>query len=232
MTVAKKVKAWKSKIVPGKAYSIDEALGLVKEFATAKFNESVDVAVNLGIDASKSDQQVRGSTVMPHGTGKTVRVAVFTSGKNQEVAKAAGADLVGLEDLAEKVKAGEINFDRVIASPDAMRVVGQLGQILGPRGLMPNPKVGTVTPDVATAVKNAKSGQVTYRVDKAGVIHATIGKAKFEPLALRENLQTLVADLQKAKPASSKGIYLKRVTLSSTMGPGVIVDHSTLSAAT
>jgi large subunit ribosomal protein L1 len=227
MTVAKKVKTWKSKIVPGKAYTIDEALGLVKEFATAKFNESVDVAVNLGIDASKSDQQVRGSTVMPHGTGKTVRVAVFTSGKNQEIARAAGADLVGLEDLAEKVKAGEINFDRVIASPDAMRVVGQLGQILGPRGLMPNPKVGTVTPDVATAVKNAKSGQVTYRVDKAGVIHATIGKAKFEPLALRENLQALVADLQKAKPASSKGIYLKRVTLSSTMGPGVIVDHST-----
>ena len=228
MTVAKKVKTWKSKLVPGKAYSIDEALGLVKEFATAKFNESVDVAVNLGIDASKSDQQVRGSTVMPHGTGKTVRVAVFTSGKNQEIARAAGADLVGLEDLAEKVKAGEINFDRVIASPDAMRIVGQLGQILGPRGLMPNPKVGTVTPDVATAVKNAKSGQVTYRVDKAGVIHATIGKAKFEPLALRENLQALVADLQKAKPASSKGIYLKRVTLSSTMGPGVIVDHSTL----
>jgi len=227
--VAKRVKAWKSKIVPGKAYSIDEALGLVKEFAKAKFNESVDVAVNLGIDASKSDQQVRGSTVMPHGTGKTVRVAVFTSGKNQEVAKAAGADLVGLEDLAEKVKAGQIDFDRVIASPDAMRVVGQLGQILGPRGLMPNPKVGTVTPDVATAVKNAKSGQVTYRVDKAGVIHATIGKAKFEPLALRENLQALMADLQKAKPASSKGIYLKRVTLSSTMGPGVIVDHSTLS---
>jgi large subunit ribosomal protein L1 len=228
MTVAKKVKTWKSKILPGKAYAIDEALGLVKEFATAKFNESVDVAVNLGIDASKSDQQVRGSTVMPHGTGKTVRVAVFTSGKNQEIAKAAGADLVGLEDLAEKVKAGEINFDRVIASPDAMRVVGQLGQILGPRGLMPNPKVGTVTPDVATAVKNAKSGQVTYRVDKAGVIHATIGKAKFEPLALRENLQALMADLQKAKPASSKGIYLKRITLSSTMGPGVVVDHSTL----
>ena len=231
MTVtAKRIKAWKDKIVPGKAYPIDEALGLVKEFAKAKFNESVDVAVNLGIDASKSDQQVRGSTVMPHGTGKTVRVAVFTSGKNQEVAKAAGADLVGLEDLAEKVKAGQIDFDRVIASPDAMRVVGQLGQILGPRGLMPNPKVGTVTPDVATAVKNAKSGQVTYRVDKAGVIHATIGKAQFEPLALRENLQALMADLQKAKPASSKGIYLKRVTLSSTMGPGVIVDHSTLSA--
>jgi large subunit ribosomal protein L1 len=228
VAVAKRIKTWKDKIVPGKAYPIDEALGLVKEFARAKFNESVDVAVNLGIDATKSDQQVRGSTVMPHGTGKTVRVAVFTSGKNQEVAKAAGADLVGLEDLAEKVKAGQIDFDRVIASPDAMRVVGQLGQILGPRGLMPNPKVGTVTTDVATAVKNAKSGQVTYRVDKAGIIHATIGKAGFEPNALRENLQALMADLAKAKPSSSKGIYLKRVTLSSTMGPGVIVDHSTL----
>ncbi|MDQ2639994.1 MAG: 50S ribosomal protein L1 [Pseudomonadota bacterium] len=229
MTVtAKRMKTWKSKIVPGKAYSIDEALGLVKEFAKAKFSESVDVAVNLGIDATKSDQQVRGSTVMPHGIGKTVRVAVFTSGKNQEAAKAAGADLVGMEDLAEKVKAGEINFDVVVASPDAMRVVGQLGQILGPRGLMPNPKVGTVTPDVAGAVKNAKSGQVRYRVDKAGIVHCTIGKAAFEPVALRENLQALVADLQKAKPATSKGIYLKRVTLSSTMGPGVLVDHSTL----
>jgi len=229
MTVtAKRMKTWKSKIVPGKAYSIDEALGLVKEFAKAKFSESVDVAVNLGIDATKSDQQVRGSTVMPHGIGKTVRVAVFTSGKNQDAAKAAGADLVGMEDLAEKVKAGEINFDVVVASPDAMRVVGQLGQILGPRGLMPNPKVGTVTPDVAGAVKNAKSGQVRYRVDKAGIVHCTIGKAAFEPVALRENLQALVADLQKAKPATSKGIYLKRVTLSSTMGPGVLVDHSTL----
>jgi large subunit ribosomal protein L1 len=229
MTVfAKRVKAWKSKIVPGKAYPIEEALGLVKEFAKAKFNEAVDVAVNLGIDATKSDQQVRGSTVMPHGIGKTVRVAVFTSGKNQEAAKAAGADIVGLEDLAEKVKAGQFDFDVVIASPDAMRVVGQLGQILGPRGLMPNPKVGTVSPDVAGAVKNAKSGQVRYRVDKAGIVHATIGKAGFESVALRENLQALVADLQKAKPASSKGIYLKRVTLSSTMGPGVIVDHSTL----
>ena len=229
MTVAaKRVKAWKSKIVPGKAYPINEALGLVKEFAGAKFDESVDVAVNLGIDASKSDQQVRGSTVMPHGIGKSVRVAVFTSGKNQEAAKAAGADIVGLEDLAEKVKAGEINFDVVVASPDAMRVVGQLGQILGPRGLMPNPKVGTVTPDVAGAVKNAKSGQVRYRVDKAGIVHATIGKAGFEPLALRENLQALMSDLQRAKPSTSKGIYLKRVTLSSTMGPGVIVDHSTL----
>jgi large subunit ribosomal protein L1 len=229
MTVtAKRIKAWKDKIVPGKAYPIDEALGLVKQFAKAKFNEAVDVAVNLGIDASKSDQQVRGSTVMPHGIGKTVRVAVFTSGKNQEAAKAAGADIVGLEDLAEKVKAGQIEFDVVVASPDAMRVVGQLGQILGPRGLMPNPKVGTVTPDVAGAVKNAKSGQVRYRVDKAGIVHATIGKAGFEPVALRENLQALVNDLQKAKPPSSKGIYLKRVTLSSTMGPGVIVDQSSL----
>ncbi len=192
----------------------------MKEFAKAKFNEAVDVAVNLGIDATKSDQQVRGSTVMPHGIGKTVRVAVFTSGKNQEAAKAAGADIVGLEDLAEKVKAGQIDFDVVVASPDAMRVVGQLGQILGPRGLMPNPKVGTVTPDVANAVKNAKSGQVRYRVDKAGIVHATIGKAGFEPVALRENLQALVADLQKAKPASSKGIYLKRVTLSLDHGAG------------
>jgi large subunit ribosomal protein L1 len=228
VVAAKRMKAWKDKIVPGKAYPIDEALGLVKEFAKAKFNEAVDVAVNLGIDATKSDQQVRGSTLMPHGIGKTVRVAVFTSGKNQEAAKAAGADIVGLEDLAEKVKAGQIDFDVVVASPDAMRVVGQLGQILGPRGLMPNPKVGTVTPDVAGAVKNAKAGQVRYRVDKAGIVHATIGKAGFEPTALRENLQALVADLQKAKPSSSKGIYLKRVTLSSTMGPGVIVDHSTL----
>ena len=226
--LAKRIKTWKSKLVPGKAYPIDEALGLVKEFAGAKFNESVDVAVNLGIDASKSDQQVRGSTVMPHGIGKSVRVAVFTSGKNQEAAKAAGADIVGLEDLAEQVKAGNINFDVVIASPDAMRVVGQLGQILGPRGLMPNPKVGTVSPDVAGAVKNAKSGQVRYRVDKAGIVHCTIGKAKFEQVALRENLQALINDLQRAKPASSKGIYLKRVTLSSTMGPGVVVDHSTL----
>lgn len=230
MAVAKRTKAWKSKLTPGKQYPVDEALKLIKEFATAKFNETVDVAVNLGIDASKSDQQVRGSTVMPNGTGKTVRVAVFTSGKNQELAKAAGADIVGLEDLAAKVKAGEINFDRVIASPDAMRVVGQLGQILGPRGLMPNPKVGTVTPDVATAVKNAKSGQVTYRVDKAGIVHATIGKASFEVQALKENLVALIADLQKAKPASSKGQYLKRVAVSSTMGPGVVVDQGSLSA--
>jgi large subunit ribosomal protein L1 len=226
--VAKRVKKWAEKVEPGKAYPVDDALKLVKEFAKAKFNETVDASVNLGIDASKSDQQVRGSTVMPHGTGKTVRVAVFTSGKNQEAAKAAGADIVGLEDLAAKVKAGEINFDRVIASPDAMRVVGQLGQILGPRGLMPNPKVGTVTPDVATAVKNAKAGQVTYRVDKAGIVHATIGKASFEVNALKENLVALIHDLQKHKPASSKGVYLKRVTVSSTMGPGIHVDHSSI----
>src|SRR5262245_5835730 len=227
--VAKRVKAWKEKLVPGKQYPIDDALKLVREFATAKFAESVDVAVNLGIDASKSDQQVRGSTVMPHGIGKSVRVAVFTSGKNADAARAAGADLVGLEDLAEKVKAGQIDFDVVVASPDAMRVVGQLGQILGPRGLMPNPKVGTVTPDVAGAVKNAKSGQVRYRADKAGVIHCTIGKAEFDAAKLKENLGALLADLQKAKPASSKGIFLKKISVSSTMGPGVPIEQSSLS---
>jgi large subunit ribosomal protein L1 len=226
--VAKRAKAWKEKLTPGKHYPVDQALSLLKEFATAKFAESVDAAINLGIDASKSDQQVRGSTVMPHGTGKSVRVAVFTSGKNQDAARAAGAEIVGLEDLAEKVKAGEINFDVVIASPDAMRVVGQLGQILGPRGLMPNPKVGTVTPNVAEAVKNAKAGQVRYRVDKAGIVHATIGRANFETSALKENLVTLLSDLQKAKPAASKGIYLKRITVSSTMGPGIAVDQASL----
>jgi large subunit ribosomal protein L1 len=226
--VAKRVKAWAGKLQPGKQYPIDEALALVKEFARAKFKESVDVAVNLGIDASKSDQQVRGSTVMPHGIGKSVRVAVFTGGKNQDVARAAGADIVGLEDLAEKVKAGEMNFDVVVASPDAMRVVGQLGQILGPRGLMPNPKVGTVTPNVAEAVKNAKAGQVRYRSDKAGVVHCTIGKADFEAGKLKDNLHALLQDLQKHKPAASKGIYLKRVSVSSTMGPGVAVEQSTL----
>jgi large subunit ribosomal protein L1 len=229
MALAKRVKVWKDKLPPGKTYPIEEALKLVKEFAKAKFDETVDAAVNLGIDASKSDQQVRGSTVMPHGTGKTVRVAVFTSGKNQEIAKAAGADIVGLEDLAAQVKAGEINFDRVIASPDAMRIVGQLGQILGPRGLMPNPKVGTVTPDVATAVKNAKAGQVTYRVDKAGIVHCTIGKASFEVGALKENLAALIADLHKAKPHAAKGQYLKRITVSSTMGPGLMIDQASLS---
>ena len=228
VAVAKRMKPWAEKIQPGKTYPIDAALALVKEFATAKFKESVDVAVNLGIDASKSDQQVRGSTVMPNGIGKSVRVAVFTSGKNQDAARQAGADVVGLEDLAEKVKGGEINFDVVIASPDAMRVVGQLGQILGPRGLMPNPKVGTVTPDVVNAVKNAKAGQVRYRSDKAGVVHCTIGKAEFEPQKLKENLAALLADLQKAKPAAAKGIYLKKISVSSTMGPGVPVDPSTL----
>jgi len=226
--VTKRAKAWKDKLTPGKHYPVDEALSLLKQFATAKFAESIDAAINLGIDASKSDQQVRGSTVMPHGTGKSVRVAVFTGGKNQDAARAAGADIVGLEDLAEKVKAGEINFDVVIASPDAMRVVGQLGQILGPRGLMPNPKVGTVTPDVAGAVRNAKAGQVRYRVDKAGIVHATIGRANFEASALKENLVALLGDLQKAKPAASKGIYLKRITVSSTMGPGIAVDQASL----
>jgi large subunit ribosomal protein L1 len=223
------MKVWGEKIKPGKQYPIDEALSLVQEFSKAKFRESVDVAVNLGIDASKSDQQVRGSTVMPHGIGKTVRVAVFTSGKNQDAARAAGADIVGMEDLAEKVKAGQMDFDVVVASPDAMRVVGQLGQILGPRGLMPNPKVGTVTPNVADAVKNAKAGQVRYRSDKAGVVHCTIGKADFELPKLRENLQALLQDLQKAKPAASKGIYLRKISVSSTMGPGVPVEQSSLS---
>jgi len=228
--VAKRMKPWAEKIAPGKQFPIDDALALVKQFATAKFDESVDVAVNLGIDATKSDQQVRGSTVLPNGTGKVVRVAVFTSGKNADAAREAGADIVGLEDLAEKVKAGELNFDVVVASPDAMRIVGQLGQILGPRGLMPNPKVGTVTPDVAGAVRNAKAGQVRFRADKAGVVHCSLGKATFEVKALRENLQALLADLQKAKPAAAKGVYLRRISVSSTMGPGVPVDQSSLGA--
>ena len=228
MAVTKRVKAWKAKLTPGKTYPVEEALKLVKEFATAKFAETVDAAVNLGIDASKSDQQVRGSTVMPHGTGKTVRVAVFTSGKNQEAAKAAGADIVGLEDLAAQVKAGEINFDRVIASPDAMRIVGQLGQILGPRGLMPNPKVGTVTPDVATAVKNAKAGQVQYRTDKAGIVQCTIGRASFTPEQLKTNFVALIEALNKARPKDVKGVYLKKVSVSSTMGAGVRIDTTGL----
>jgi large subunit ribosomal protein L1 len=230
VAVAKRMKPWSEKIDSARLYPIDEALALVKQFASAKFDESVDVAVNLGIDATKSDQQVRGSTVLPHGTGKVVRVAVFTSGKNADAAREAGADVVGLEDLAEKVKAGELNFDVVVASPDAMRVVGQLGQILGPRGLMPNPKVGTVTPDVATAVRNAKAGQVRFRADKAGVLHCSLGKASFTPEALKDNLRALLADLQKAKPASSKGVYLRRISVSSTMGPGVGVDQASLGA--
>jgi large subunit ribosomal protein L1 len=224
----KRQKAWKEKLQAGRQYPIEEALSLVKELATAKFAESVDVAVNLGVDATKSDQQVRGSTIMPNGIGKTVRVAVFTQGKNVDAAREAGADIVGLEDLAEQVKQGQFGFDVVIASPDAMRVVGQLGQILGPRGLMPNPKVGTVTPDVATAVKNAKAGQVRYRCDKGGIIHCTIGKSTFEPVKLMENLLALIADLQKAKPSTSKGVYVQRITVSSTMGPGILVDRASL----
>ena len=228
MAVAKREKAWAGRIQPGKQYPVDEAISMVREFATAKFRESVDVAENLGIDAAKSDQQVRGSTVLPHGIGKTVRVAVFTGGKNQDVAREAGADHVGLEDLAEKVKGGFMEFDVVIASPDAMRVVGALGQILGPRGLMPNPKVGTVTPDVAGAVRNAKAGQVRYRCDKGGIVHCTIGKADFTVEALKDNLNALLADLLKVKPAAAKGIYVQKVAISSTMGPGVPVDRNTL----
>jgi large subunit ribosomal protein L1 len=227
-TISKRMRAIKEKLTPGKQYTVDEALSLVKEFSKLKFRESVDVAVNLGIDAKKSDQVVRGSTVLPHGTGKTVRVAVFAQGNNAEAAKKAGADIVGFEDLAEKVKAGQLDFDVVIASPDAMRIVGQLGQILGPRGLMPNPKVGTVTPDVVGAVKNAKSGQVRYRADKAGIVHCSIGKSDFEPNALKENLQALLADLNKVKPATAKGVFLKKVTVSSTMGPGIVIDQNSL----
>ena len=229
-TVVKRTKAWKEKLPPGKSYAIDDALKLVKEFATAKFNESVDVAVNLGVDATKSDQQVRGSTVMPHGTGKTVRVAVFTQGKNADAAKAAGADIVGFEDLAARVKEGFMDFDIVIASPDAMRVVGTLGQVLGPRGLMPNPKVGTVSADVAGAVRNAKAGQVQFRADKAGIIHCSIGRASFDLDRLRTNLAALIDALNKSKPATTKGIYLRKIAVSSTMGIGVRVDPASLSA--
>ena len=228
--LSKRMKAIQEKIQPGKAYSIDDALALVKEVSKVKFKESVDVAINLGVDPRKSDQVVRGATVLPNGTGKSVRVAVFAQGDNAEKAKAAGADVVGFDDLAEKVKKGEMDFDVVVATPDAMRVVGQLGQILGPRGLMPNPKVGTVTADVVTAVKNAKAGQVRFRTDKAGIVHATIGKVDFDVDALKQNLAALIADVNKLKPASAKGVYLQRVTVSSTMGPGVSVDQSTLSA--
>ncbi|HJU50684.1 MAG TPA: 50S ribosomal protein L1, partial [Pseudogulbenkiania sp.] len=219
--VSKRLKALNAKVDANKLYAVDEALALVKEAATAKFDESIDIAVNLGVDPRKSDQVVRGSVVLPRGTGKTVRVAVFAQGAAAEAAKTAGADIVGFDDLAEQVKAGQLDFDIVIASPDAMRVVGQLGQILGPRGLMPNPKVGTVTPNVAEAVKNAKAGQVQYRTDKAGIIHATIGRASFEAEALRENLSALVDALVKAKPAASKGLYLRKIAVSSTMGVGV-----------
>src|ERR1700712_4196953 len=227
--LSKRLQAFANKVDAQKLYPIDDALSLVKECASAKFDESIDVAVQLGVDAKKSDQVVRGSVVLPAGTGKTVRVAVFTQGTKAEEARAAGADLVGMEDLAEQVKAGNLNFDVVIASPDTMRVVGTLGQILGPRGLMPNPKVGTVTADVAQAVRNAKAGQVQFRVDKGGIIHATIGRASFEAASLRQNLSALVDALQKAKPATSKGVYLRKIALSSTMGVGVRVDHATLS---
>ena len=226
--VTKAQKAAREKVQPGKSYGADDALKLVKELAKAKFAESVDVAINLGIDPTKSDQVVRGSTVLPNGNGKKVRVAVFAQGANAEEAKQAGADIVGMEDLAEKITGGDLNFDVVIASPDAMRVVGKLGQVLGPRGLMPNPKVGTVAPDVAQAVRNAKAGQVRYRADKGGTVHAVIGNVSFEVEALKQNLKAIVADLNKAKPASAKGVYLQRVSVSSTMGPGVLVDHNTL----
>ncbi|MGA9991405.1 MAG: 50S ribosomal protein L1 [Thiobacillaceae bacterium] len=228
--ISKRLQSIKNRIDRSRAYPVLEALQLVKETATAKFDESVDVAVNLGIDARKSDQMVRGSVVLPKGTGKTVRVAVFAQGANAEAARAAGADIVGFEDLAADVKAGKMDFDVVIATPDAMRVVGQLGQILGPRGLMPNPKVGTVTPNVSEAVKNARAGQVQYRTDKAGIVHCTIGRASFAADDLKVNLQALVEALQKARPSASKGIYLKKMSVSSTMGVGIRVDQASLAA--
>lgn len=226
--LSKRQKAFQEKIEHGKYYAIEEALELLKGVPQAKFDQSVDVSINLGVDPRKSDQVVRGSTVLPKGTGKTVRVAVFAQGPNADAAKEAGADIVGFEDLADDIKKGNMDFDVVIASPDAMRVVGQLGQILGPRGLMPNPKVGTVTPDVAGAVKNAKAGQVRYRTDKAGIIHCSVGKASFDVESLRTNIDALLADLQKAKPSSAKGTYFKKISVSSTMGPGIPVDKASL----
>ncbi|MDX1799649.1 MAG: 50S ribosomal protein L1 [Marinobacter sp.] len=227
--LSKRQKMIREKVDSARAYSVDEAVALLAELGqSVKFNESIDVAINLGVDARKSDQVVRSSTVLPRGTGKSVRVAVFTQGANAEKATAAGADIVGMDDLAEEVKKGNLDFDVVIATPDAMRVVGQLGQILGPRGLMPNPKVGTVTPDVETAVKNAKAGQVRYRTDKNGIIHSPLGNIEFAADAIKENLEALIADLKKAKPSSSKGVYLKKVTISSTMGPGLTIDQSGL----
>ena len=226
--LSKRESAIRAKLTPGKLYPIEEAVALLKDVSKVKFPESVEVAVNLGVDPRKSDQVVRGSTVLPNGTGTQVRVAVFAQGANAEAATAAGADRVGFEDLAADVKAGKLDFDVVIASPDAMRVVGALGQILGPRGLMPNPKVGTVTPNVAEAVRNAKAGQVRYRTDKGGIIHCAIGKVSFEPAALKQNLEALIADLKKAKPSTSKGIYVKKITVSSTMGPGLVIDQASL----
>lgn len=227
--LSKRQKAIKEKVEPGKLYPVEEAVSLLKELSSVKFEETVDVAVNLGVDARKSDQQVRGATSLPNGTGKDVRVAVFTSGANADAAKEAGADFVGMDELAAEVKGGMMDFDVVVASPDAMRVVGQLGQVLGPRGLMPNPKTGTVTPNVADAVKNAKAGQVRYRTDKNGIIHGGVGRLSFDANAIKENVEALLADLVKAKPASAKGVYLKKITLSTTMGPGLSVDVSSLS---
>lgn len=226
----KRQKAINAAVKPGKLYDIVEAAALLAEVSKVKFKESIDVAINLGIDPKKSDQNVRGASVLPHGTGKTVRVAVFAQGANAEAAKAAGADIVGFDDLAERIQAGELNFDVVIATPDAMRVVGKLGTVLGPRGLMPNPKVGTVTPDVVTAVKNAKAGQVRYRADKAGIVHCTVGQVGFAPEKIKENLEALVADLKKIKPSTSKGTYVKKVTLTTTMGPGLLIDQASVSA--
>lgn len=226
--LSKRAQFIREKVDANRTYALDEAVALLNELSTVKFKESLDVAINLGVDPRKSDQVVRGATVMPNGTGKDVRVAVFTQGANVDAAKEAGADIVGMDDLAEQVKKGQLDFDVVIASPDAMRVVGQLGQILGPRGLMPNPKVGTVTPDVATAVRNAKAGQVRFRTDKNGIIHTTLGKVDFAASDIQGNLEALVADLKKLKPSTSKGIYLKKITVSSTMGPGLTIDHSAL----
>lgn len=229
-TLTKRQKAIAEKVEANKVYDLDAAVAILNSLPAAKFKESLDVAINLGVDPRKSDQIVRGATVLPAGTGKTVRVAVFAQGAQAEAAKAEGADVVGMDDLAESIQAGNLNFDVVIAAPDAMRVVGKLGTILGPRGLMPNPKVGTVTPDVGTAVKNAKSGQARYRVDKGGIIHAAVGQVGFEAAAIRQNVEALVSDLKRAKPATSKGVYIKKITLSSTMGPGLAIDVSSVSA--
>jgi large subunit ribosomal protein L1 len=226
--LSKRQRAINEKVDTTKQYSIEDAVALLKELSTVKFAETFDVSINLGIDPRKSDQSVRGATTLPHGNGKDVRVAVFTQGANAEAAKAAGAELVGMDELAAEIKGGRMDFDVVIASPDAMRVVGQLGQVLGPRGLMPNPKTGTVTPDVVTAVKNAKAGQVRYRAEKGGIVHGGIGKISFDVVAIKENLEALIADLKKSKPATSKGVYLKRIALSTTMGPGLVIDQSSL----
>ena len=226
--LSKRQRAINEKVDSSKQYSIEDAVALLKELSTVKFAETFDVSINLGIDPRKSDQSVRGATTLPHGNGKDVRVAVFTQGANAEAAKAAGVEYVGMDELAAEIKAGKMDFDVVIASPDAMRVVGQLGQVLGPRGLMPNPKTGTVTPDVVTAVKNAKAGQVRYRAEKGGIIHGGIGKISFETIAIKENLEALIADLKKSKPSTSKGVYLQRIALSTTMGPGLVIDQSSL----